>query len=118
VLSYLYIQGDISFGATDRSDAVAETDPNSGILGAVGLTTNIPTIMINNTTAPPQGLVGFWSQATSNAATNPTTLLHELGHVLDFLGWTGDKILNDSTSDQTSENNDALITSKCAKYFQ
>ena len=44
-----------------------------------------------------------------------TTVLHELGHVLSNLNWTGNQILGDVNNPNQSAANDALIQSKCIK---
>src|SRR5208283_3925798 len=99
VLSYLYINNDISFGPTvldeDGNPAVAQTNVTTTGLGELGIITNIPTITIDNQmTFPPTGMSGYWNQPGTTNAANAMTLLHELGHVLEALGWQGDQILN------------------------
>jgi RHS repeat-associated protein len=116
VLNYLLNNNDISFGQTQDPAANAETTPNTTFFSSIGATTAIPTIVINNTTTGVAGATGFWN--LSGASQDASTLLHELGHVLYYLGWKGDQIVPETPDpDYLEVTNNQVIASSCAKYF-
>jgi RHS repeat-associated protein len=103
-LTSLIINSDIAFQKI-TSGAVATTEVSDGQ----------PTVTIN-TVIPGPGYANYWNQGS--AYWNGVTILHELGHVLADLGWTGDQILDDSDSADLSRSNTNVIIANCAKYFR
>jgi hypothetical protein len=113
VFNYLINNNDISFDLFTGKSAVdiAQTKQTTSILGGLGVTTDVPTITINSTTTGVPGNAGFWN--LSSTTTNAETLLHELGHALYDIGWSGDQIPPDATDDFQEKLNQDTVADKC-----
>jgi hypothetical protein len=68
------------------------------------------TIYISTLDAP-----GSFNSSTLDAE---ETILHELGHLLANLGWSGDTITNDTNNPTASAANTQKVISACGKYLQ
>jgi RHS repeat-associated protein len=111
--------GNIVFGTPANPDANSQTQPAlwsaTLILSSGQLVFTYNTITINNSTNPALAGSNAWNFAST--AQNAITLLHELGHVLSNMGWTGGYFNNDDDNRIINGVNDQWIQLRCAVYF-
>jgi len=104
--------GSISFTNAGSTGFVAQTDPSLTsvrlILGTGQIVYTNFTVLINTALNPGTNM---WN--SGSATDNATTLLHELGHILDFMGWTGGQFVNDDSDASVNLANTKLIQDNC-----
>jgi hypothetical protein len=90
--------------------SVAQTRPGFNLL--TYLSGNRPFVTNIDASSSP----GFWDYG--DTAENADTLLHELGHMLRFLGFQGGDFVQNDNNDQVNQKNSQLIMDNCLKGLQ
>jgi hypothetical protein len=99
--------GKIQFVYNPNDTSVAMTRPTISLGNVLGVTATVTKINAG------QDSSGYWNNG--DAVENADTILHELGHVLRFLGFRGGDFQQDDKDDAVNQHNSELIRENCLK---
>jgi hypothetical protein len=112
--------GRIVFGQTQNPAAIATTQASASsitiALSPLEIVFTYNTIIINNTTNAAYTGSQDWNFDLSSFD-NALTLLHEMGHVLSDMGWTGGLFNDNDGSAFVNQMNDNLLKVNCGSYL-
>jgi hypothetical protein len=99
--------GKIQFTYSPNDTNVAGTRPTFSLSNVLGVTSTVTKINAG------QDGSGYWNNG--DTVENADTILHELGHVLRFLGFKGGDFQQNDKDDAVNQKNSELIREKCLK---